>query len=351
MPDLLKNLINPEFQTSSYPGREAILSKIAGSGHAAAPPMIKPQQAVRTGGRSSEGGFDSFIKMKEKEKEKKGIQNALGEIISKRDKTGEKFLSPTERLSIFNKYGVSQQTANYLNDTITAEQAKAEPKYRTATWIDPATGETRTGLKPESELKKEGGIVTKRPSTFATKKQKILDDISTGDRTVESLSTGERFNAGIKAIPKKASTLKPMENEKGEWNYHKFNTVSGRWEDTGKGAKAPKEKKPEHSLKEVTEFMEENTYFADKEGESDITVILPEFANAAKDMLSKSDVADEYEIVEIESEIPAKKPWFGVNTPAKKVKTYKLQKKAAKPSAQMRKAGETITDYLKRIGR
>jgi len=33
------------------------------------------------------------------------------------------------------------------------------------------------------------------------------------------------------------------------------------------------------------------------------------------------------------------------------VKTYKIQKKAAKPSAQMRKAGETITDYLKRIGR
>lgn len=303
MPNLLNNLIDPAMQTTNYPGREALLSKALGGGHAAPSPLLRVQEPVRQPSRGA--GVQNFIKLKAQEREKNNVQKALNEIITTRNKAGKKFLNPTERLGILTKH-VSPQVANQINSTITAEQTKAEPKYYSSTWIDPATGETRTGLKTGAELKRPGGIVTKRRS----RKEKLLEEIGSGARTIESLTPSERFIAGVKV---------------------------------------PKEKKPEYDLKNITDYWQKNAY--DKDG---AFLGLDSTQEATiEDMITKAGVSWEL----AEETLPAEagtwlRGFFGIGKPALEEETaIMLRKKEKMPSVQKRNEGESVMDYLKRTGK
>ena len=306
---------------------------------------VPPQIALSIVGRIGQEDQNRQAQQKVMQ-EQQATQSSLNEILQMKERL-KRPLTLIERNGIFEKNNVPSEMSEKINVRMDKEGDKDKAAKEEAEILR-INKKLNDGRKLNFFEKKKIGYETPKPDM-----KKMLD--ANGNLTWHERDPGTNkwsdTGKGAKA-PKEEKILTPKEKiqqriDAGELTVDKMKP----WEKIVYGAKAPKEKKPEYSLKEVTEFMEENTYFADEEGESDITVLSPEFANAAKDMLSKSDVADEYEIVEIESEIPAKKPWFGVNTPAEKVKTYKIQKKAAKPSAQMRKAGETITDYLKRIGR
>jgi len=103
MPNMLSSLINPQYSTAGYPGREKLLSQVAGQSFArpqapvqAPIPSVTPQPQEQPWQKE----------MKER-KTKQGVQKALNEIVATRDTTGKKFLSPTQRLGIFNKHGIS----------------------------------------------------------------------------------------------------------------------------------------------------------------------------------------------------------------------------------------------------
>ena len=151
-------MIDPSLLTSNYPNREALLSQAMsrqpqGAMQPPQPITTPPQQQPMVQSTASDTGLQSLIKNQETKDAQVKIQAALKEIVDTREKSGKKFLTPTQRLGIFTKHGLPSFAAKMINDAITDQQKELEPKYHTVTRPTPEGGKI-TGLETEEELRK-----------------------------------------------------------------------------------------------------------------------------------------------------------------------------------------------------
>lgn len=197
MPGLLNTMIDPSLLTSNYPNREALLSQAMSRQpqrtQIPSPVTTPPPQRPMMQSTASDVGLQSLIQDQKMKDAQGKLQAALKEIVETREKSGKKFLTPTQRLGILTKHGIPDFASKMINDAITQEQEKLEPKYHTVT-RPTAEGGTTTGIETEEELRKSP------VETPPTRKEKLLRQIESGEKTIESLNPLEKALLGLKDV-------------------------------------------------------------------------------------------------------------------------------------------------------
>ena len=122
------------------------------------------------------------------------IQKALDEIVETRNKSGQPFLSDTQRMQIFTKHGLPYEVANGFNSLISKEQAKTKPKYHSVTRLT-AEGGKATSLETEEYLREHPVEIP------PTRKEKALRKLEAGTKW-EDLSELEKAASGLKTDKK-----------------------------------------------------------------------------------------------------------------------------------------------------